>query len=107
MDIFGNHIKKWDFRKLNTICNRCKSKENMDQHIIQSHTPDHVWKEYIIDAMQNDGWVKDRDDETILGFSKVDGKYHWIRDYDKKLRRFVQYNGNQLVNLFKENKEIL
>jgi hypothetical protein len=66
---------------------------------IITHTPDDVWKTYITEAMQSDGWTKDRDDQTTLGFSFVEGDHHWIRDYDKKTRRFIQFDGNQKINL--------
>lgn len=44
-------------------------------------------------------WKLDRDDEEYLGFSCIDGKHHWIRDYNKKKRNFVQYDGNQKVSI--------
>lgn len=53
------------------------------------------WRETMIVHMNKYGWALDRDDETTLGFT-LDG---WIRDYDKKTRRFVHFNGNQIVNL--------
>ena len=55
------------------------------------------WEKTITEYMQNGGWTKDRDDETTLGFSYFEGDAHWIRDYDKKRKRFVQYDGNQKV----------
>lgn len=57
------------------------------------------WEDGIKKMMHKDGWRCDRDDETRLGFSYIEGEFHWIRDYCKKMRRFVQYNGNQKVNL--------
>jgi hypothetical protein len=57
------------------------------------------WEESITTYMTNGGWTKDRDDETTLGFSFIEGQSHWMRDYDKKERRFVQFDGNVRVNL--------
>jgi hypothetical protein len=57
------------------------------------------WEKGIKDYMFFSGWTLDRDDETTLGFSQIDGEEHWIRDYNKKTRRFVQFNGNQEINI--------
>ncbi len=57
------------------------------------------WEESITNYMTNEGWTKDRDDETTLGFSLEQGPSHWIRDYDKKSHRFVHYDGNVRVNI--------
>jgi signal-transduction protein with cAMP-binding, CBS, and nucleotidyltransferase domain len=57
------------------------------------------WEKCIKEWMHNGGWECDRDDEKTLGFSFIEGDHHWIRDYCKKERRFVQFDGNQRVNL--------
>lgn len=57
------------------------------------------WEELIKKWMIDSGWQCDRDDETTIGFSFIEGERHWIRDYDKKKRRFVQFDGNQRVKL--------
>ena len=57
------------------------------------------WSNSIKLLMLNMGWGHDRDDETTLGFSVHEGEHHWIRDYDKKTRGFIQFDGNQKVNL--------
>ena len=57
------------------------------------------WEKDIKDYMFFSGWTLDRDDETTLGFSQIDGEVLWIRDYNKKTRRFVQFNGNQEINI--------
>lgn len=57
------------------------------------------WERLITEDMEKCGWKKDRDDETTLGFCFPEGDCNWIRDYDKKTRRFVQFNGNQMVRL--------
>jgi hypothetical protein len=49
--------------------------------------------------MTGAGWKCDRNDESILGFKFPDGEKDWIRDYDKKSRRFVQFDGNRRVFL--------
>jgi len=49
--------------------------------------------------MNSRGWTCDRDDEKTLGFSLIEGDKHWIRDYNKKTRRFAQFNANHVVNL--------
>ncbi len=57
------------------------------------------WENSIIDWMTNGGWINDRDDETTLGFSFMEGEHHWIRDYDKKSKSFVHYDRNQTIEL--------
>jgi hypothetical protein len=57
------------------------------------------WEEAITKYMENGGWTKDRDDYKTLGFSFIQGDHRWIRDYDKKERRYVHFDGNQRVNL--------
>ncbi len=57
------------------------------------------WESFITEWMTRGGWVCDRNDETTLGFSYKQGDSHWIRDYDKKNRSFVHYDGNVRVNL--------
>lgn len=59
------------------------------------------WEKYITDYMTKGGWTKDRDDETTIGFHFIENEFKWIRDYDKKTKKFVQFNGNQVVNLVK------
>jgi len=57
------------------------------------------WENKIKNIMVADGWTFDRDDHTHIGFNYIQGKFHWIRDYCKKTRGFVQYNGNQKINI--------
>ncbi len=57
------------------------------------------WEKSIIEYMTKGGWIKDRDDEKTLGFYFIESEKRWIRDYDKKERRFVQFDGNQRINL--------
>ncbi len=57
------------------------------------------WEKNITEYMTKGGWTKDRDNEKTLGFSFKEGDKHWMRDYDKKNRSFVSYNGNQTVNI--------
>ncbi len=50
--------------------------------------------------MESCGWTCDIDTDEKLGFiMKVDDDHEWIRDYDKKTNRFVQFNGKQKINL--------
>ncbi len=63
------------------------------------------WEKYITEYMTNEGWTCDRNDENTLGFSFTQGKHTWIRDYDKKKRRFVQFDGNTVVNLKVKNAD--
>jgi len=56
--------------------------------------------------MEASGWVCDRDEDDIIGFSKYeDEKHEWIRDYNKKTRSFVQFNGRQMINLVQKTPE--
>lgn len=57
------------------------------------------WESNIKTHMQEHGWSLDLDDEKAFQFSFIEGEFHWMRDYDKKTRRFVQFNGNQKINL--------
>lgn len=57
------------------------------------------WIQCMKDEMNSRGWTCDRDDEKTLGFSLIEGDKHWIRDYNKKTRRFAQFNANHVVNL--------
>lgn len=74
--------------------------------IAKQLTQEH-WEQSIKIMMEQGNWVHDRDDETTLGFSAYEGEYHWIRDYDKKTRGFIQYNGNQKINLVSTRNEAL
>ena len=56
-----------------------------------------VWEEEITEFMITSGWTKDRDNKTTIGFKNGD----WIRDYNKKTRRFIHFNGEQKMNLTK------
>lgn len=58
------------------------------------------WETDIKEYMKNGGWTCDRDDDETIGFSFIQGENHWMRDYDKKERRFVQFDGNQRVNIW-------
>jgi hypothetical protein len=63
------------------------------------------WEKSVIENMTEDGWINDRNDEETLGFSfKQEDGACWIRDYNKKTRTFVQFMGNQLINLKTSNK---
>ena len=64
------------------------------------------WESSIKKRMENKGWTFDHDTESTLGFSFVEGEFHWMRDYNKKNRRFVQFNGNQIVNLVVTENEV-
>ncbi len=57
------------------------------------------WEKLLIDYMTEKGWINDRYDETYIGFSFVEGKHYWIRDYDRKTRRFIHLDGNLVLNL--------
>ncbi len=59
-------------------------------------------KKYMIDS----GWNFEKDTETNLCFGFKENENHWMRDYDKKTHRFIQFNGNQIVNLVNNNEEI-
>lgn len=50
------------------------------------------------------GWQLVENSETKLNFDYIEGDSHWMKDYDKKTRSFIQYDGNQIIN-FKKPKE--
>lgn len=57
---------------------------------------DKEWQSILIDQLTSLGWKNDCNDDTTLGFSYVDPiGDKWIRDYDKRSRVFVYYQGNQ------------
>ena len=59
-----------------------------------------LWEASIKRLMLEGGWTMDRDNETTLGFTfREDNGDEWIRDYDKKSRTFVHFNGSQKINL--------
>lgn len=59
-----------------------------------------TWEEEVIEYMTGRGWKCDVNDENRLGFVFYENEEkEWIRDYDKKTKRFVQFNGRQVVNL--------
>lgn len=77
-------------------------KEGIEYHKrsgVQVNMSDEMWTKYMIEYMESGGWKNDRNDDKTLGFSSIEGAHHWIRDYDKKDRRFVQYDGNLRLNL--------
>lgn len=57
--------------------------------------------------MTDNGWVLDRDDEEVLGFthSKKSDTEEWVRDYSKKDWSFVQFNAKQMINLKVSNEK--
>lgn len=63
-----------------------------------------TWEEKVIEYMTAHGWTCDVNDENRLGFVfKEDEEHEWTRDYDKKTRTFVQFNGKQKVTLISNN----
>ncbi len=57
------------------------------------------WTAAMKSRMYKAGWSCDRDDDEKLWFSLVEGDKHWMKDYNKKTRSFVQFDGNQVVTL--------
>ncbi len=58
------------------------------------------WEDDLIKKMIDNGWKCDTNNELKLGFVFYEDEQHeWIRDYDKTSRRFIQFNGKQLINL--------
>lgn len=58
------------------------------------------WEEKIIEMMVEKGkWVLDENSETHLRFSFKEGIHHWMKDYNKKDRSFVQFDGNIKINI--------
>ncbi len=55
---------------------------------------------YLIKSLVERGWICDVNTENKLGFIfPVDENEEWIRDYDKKTKRYVHYNGKTKINL--------
>jgi len=53
------------------------------------------WEKTVIENQTKLGWTMDRNDKTHLGFKKGT----LIKDFNKKDRRFVCFDGAQTVNL--------
>ena len=65
-----------------------------------------IWEDSVKHMMIEGGWTMDRDDDTTLGFVfREDNGDEWIRDYNKKSRTFVQFNGSQKINLI-QSKDV-
>lgn len=62
---------------------------------------DKDWEKALIEHMTSHGWLNDRNDENYVGFTwpEVTETEQWMRDYNKKTRSFVNYNGKQKVNI--------
>lgn len=65
-----------------------------------------AWQDSIKKYMLSKDWILDRDDESTLGFYFDEPPAKWIRDYDKKTHRFVQFNANKKLNLIREKNDI-
>lgn len=63
------------------------------------------WQESCKRYMLEGGWTLDKDDEKTLGFYFDEPPAKWIRDYNKKTHRFVQFNANQKVNIKVSSEE--
>ncbi len=75
----------------------CPSREPLEQSL---------WEKSIIKLLTENGWTKDRDDANTLGFTQKDKEGNeWIRDYDKKKRSFIQFNGSQQINIIQEKRK--
>lgn len=72
--------------------------------IVDERLNQEQWEYSIKTMMRHGGWELDIDTETKLGFFYIEGEFHWIRDYNKKSRTFIQYNGNQKINLISSKK---
>ncbi len=67
--------------------------------------PYETWKAQVLTFMEQCGWDFDRDDETTLGFYKYDSNGNKLFKYfSKETRRFVQFNGDQKVNILVTKK---
>lgn len=54
----------------------------------------------IIETMVRDGWTCNVNTSERLGFILYqDEEHEWIRDYNKKTRRFVQFNGREKITI--------
>lgn len=54
----------------------------------------------LISEMESQGWKCDVNTDDKLGFVFFeDENREWVRDYDKKTGRFVQFNAKQKINL--------
>jgi len=59
-----------------------------------------LWERSIKKMMSDGGWTMDIDNDDKIGFVFMDEKGDkWIRDYDKKTRTFVHFNGDHKINL--------
>lgn len=68
--------------------------------MISESRSDKEWEKDLIDSMQSGGWKCDVNTEEKLGFVfDEDEQHEWIREYNKKTRNFIQFNGRQIINI--------
>lgn len=87
-----------------TRCNKCAGYEQESCKLVYK-PPYDEWEEKIIKYMCENGWKLEQNTETLLGFGDIQGEFHWMRDYDKTTRKFVQYNGNKVVHIKVSNEK--
>lgn len=83
-------------KSLLQVCEKLVYRERINQD---------EWEEKIIKFMNECGWKLEKNTETLLGFGFIQDEKHWMRDYDKKTRKFAQYNGNEVVNIKVSNEK--
>lgn len=55
-----------------------------------------LWENEIIELMDGLGWnLGKNDDDFLCFFIPTENGFRWQRDYNKKTRKFIQYNVNQ------------
>lgn len=68
-------------------------------HSIVKGMNDHQWAASLKKTMIDHGWVLSYETEEKIRFDFKDHPHHWMKDYDKKTRSFVRFDGNQRVNI--------
>lgn len=59
-----------------------------------------TWEVGLIKYMAEKGWKLNRNDADKISFVFYQNEqYEWFREYDKKTKHFVQFNGKQEINL--------
>ena len=64
-----------------------------------------AWEEKIRQQMTYEGWTEHYNDNDCICFHQFDYKGDkWIRNYCKKNKSFVHYNGNLMIKLISTEK---
>jgi hypothetical protein len=96
----------WKFQKIaNEYMDFMKSIRDKIAKLTERCDDEAKWVDALRTTLQSSGWKQTFESDTNIGFSYEDSDGEiWNRDYDKNLRRFVQYNASMRVKLVPTDK---